>query len=140
MLDKAQSTLIREAGLKATSPRILVLLLLENSADQHLTADEIHQKLFQNGHEIALATVYRVLTQFEEAGLVIRHNFSEESSVFERNKQGHHDHMVCVETGKINEFFNDRIEELQREIADELGYELVNHNMVLFVRPKKNNF
>jgi Fur family ferric uptake transcriptional regulator len=101
-----------------------------------LSADELYQRLIQAGEEVGLATVYRVLSQFESAGLVVRHNFEEGRSVFERSSAEHHDHMVCLESGKVIEFVNERIEELQHEVADKHGYEIVSHNMVLFVRPK----
>jgi Fur family ferric uptake transcriptional regulator len=129
---------LRQAGLKATAARIRILQMLERSPDVHLSADELYQQLLSEGEEIGLATVYRVLSQFESVGLVVRHNFEEGRSVFERSSAEHHDHMVCLETGKVVEFVNERIEELQQEVADKHGYEIVSHNMVLFVRPKKN--
>ena len=137
MTKPAESQRLHQVGLKATSARIRVLQLLERSPDLHLSADELHQQLLQAGEEIGLATVYRVLSQFEAAGLVVRHNFEEGRSVFERSTADHHDHMVCLETGKVIEFVNERIEQLQHEIAAELGYDIESHNMVLFVRPKK---
>jgi len=127
---------LKEAGLKVTSPRMRVLQLLDQSSTQHLTAEEIYKTLLDNGEDIGLATVYRVLSQFEAANLVTRHNFEEGKSVFERNKGAHHDHMVCLDTGKVIEFVDEEIERLQHAIAEAHGYDLENHSMVLFVRPK----
>ena len=137
--DQAESQRLHQVGLKATAARIRILQLLERSHDRHLSADEVHHQLQQDAVEIGLATVYRVLSQFESAGLVTRHNFEEGRSVFERTTDDHHDHMVCLDTGKVIEFVDDSIEQIQRAIADEHGYEIINHNMVLFVRPKKND-
>lgn len=127
---------LKDAGLKVTSPRVRILQLLDQSNTPHMTAEEVYKSLLDNGEEIGLATVYRVLSQFEEVNLVTRHIFEEGKAVFERNKGGHHDHMVCMETGKVIEFMNEAIERLQHEVAEEHGYELVDHNMVLYVRPK----
>jgi Fur family ferric uptake transcriptional regulator len=129
---------LRDAGLKVTSPRVRILQLLEQHKNAHLTAEDIYKTLVDAGDEIGLATVYRVLSQFEEAGLVTRHNFEEGKSVFERNRGGHHDHMVCVDTGKIIEFVDEDIERLQHAIAEEHGYDLDSHSMVLFVRRKSD--
>ena len=128
---------LKEAGLKATLPRIRILQMLEDSSEKHLSAEDVFKLLMDAGEEVGLATVYRVLTQFEAAGLVIRHNFDSGHSVFELNKGDHHDHMVCLKTGKVIEFHNDEIERLQREIASEHGYELEEHSLVLYVRPKE---
>ncbi len=130
---------LRDAGLKVTSPRVQILQLLDNHSNAHMTAEEVYKTLVDAGDEIGLATVYRVLSQFEEAGLVTRHNFEEGKSVFERNRGGHHDHMVCVDTGKIIEFVDEEIERLQHAVAEAHGYELDSHSMVLFVRPKSKN-
>ena len=126
---------LREAGLKVTIPRVKVLKTLSNSEQTHLSAEDIYRALLAANEEIALATVYRVLTQFEENNLVIRHNFDGGYSVFELASNSHHDHMVCVESGKIIEFYNAAIEKLQEEIANEKGYELVNHSLTLYVKP-----
>ena len=128
---------LKEAGLRVTSPRILILQLLELSKERHLSAEEIYKSLVDAGEAIGLATVYRVLSQFESAGLVTRHHFEEGHLVFERNRGKHHDHMVCIETGEVVEFVNEDIEKLQRETAEAHGYEIVDHDLVLFVRPKK---
>ncbi len=132
-----KSAELKEAGLKATLPRIRILQMLEDSNEKHLSAEDVFKLLMDAGEEVGLATVYRVLTQFEAAGLVIRHNFDSGHSVFELNKGEHHDHMVCLKTGKVIEFHNDEIERLQREIANEHGYELEEHSLVLYVRPKE---
>ncbi|MDG1463019.1 MAG: ferric iron uptake transcriptional regulator [Gammaproteobacteria bacterium] len=130
---------LRDVGLKVTSPRVRILQLLEQSLNAHMTAEEIYKDLVAAGEEIGLATVYRVLSQFEAAGLVTRHNFEEGKSVFERNRGNHHDHMVCMETGKIIEFVNEDIERRQHEVAEAHGYDLDTHSMVLFVRPKQKS-
>jgi Fur family ferric uptake transcriptional regulator len=137
-LSKAKnSENLHQAGLKVTAARIRILQLLEQSPSRHLSADEVYKVLLDAGEEIGLATVYRVLSQFEEAGLVIRHNFEEGRSVFERSSAHHHDHMVDIESGDVVEFINDDIEKLQHAVAAKHGYEIVNHSMVLFVRPLK---
>lgn len=131
---------LRKAGLKITLPRIKILQIFEDSAMRHLSAEDIYKELLDSGEDIGVATVYRVLTQFETAGLVIRHNFEGGHSIFELNSGHHHDHMVCIETGDVVEFVNDEIEQLQRKIAQEHNYELVDHNLVLYVRrPKKDS-
>lgn len=136
MSDVRHTRNLREVGLKATAARIRVLQLLEQRPTQHLSADEVYKLLQEAGTEIGLATVYRVLSQFESAGLVIRHNFEEGRSVFERAGGDHHDHMVDLESGKVIEFVNEDIEKLQQQIARRHGYEIVSHNLVLFVRPR----
>ena len=129
---------IRKAGLKVTLPRIKVLQLLESASDSahHMSAEEVYKALLEAGEDVGLATVYRVLTQFESAGLVVRHNFEGGHSVFEIAKGDHHDHMVCMETGKIIEFCDADIEALQHKIAEKFGYEIVDHSLVLYVKPK----
>lgn len=131
---------LRKAGLKITLPRLKILEILESDATRHMSAEDIYRELLETGEEIGLATVYRVLTQFESAGLVIRHNFEGGHSVFEIDSGDHHDHMVCIETGDVIEFTNDEIEGIQQKIAKEHNFELVDHNLVLYVRPlKKDN-
>ena len=127
---------LRKAGLKVTLPRLKILEILESSANRHLSAEDIYKDLIDSGEEIGLATVYRVLTQFEGAGLVTRHNFEGGHSVFELDQGEHHDHMVCVETGDVIEFVSDDIERLQHEIAEAHGYEIEDHSLVLYVRKK----
>lgn len=129
---------LRKAGLKVTLPRLKILELLEAKGERHMSAEELYKALMDSGEDIGLATVYRVLTQFEAAGLVIRHNFEGGHSIFELDDGDHHDHMVCVETGKVIEFRDEDIERKQREIVSNHGYELVDHSLVLYVRPKKD--
>ena len=126
---------LKKAGLKVTLPRLKILEILESSDPRHLSAEDIYKELLETGEDIGLATVYRVLTQFESAHLVTRHNFEGGHSVFEMDEGKHHDHMVCVETGKVTEFVNEDIERLQREIAAKYDYELIDHNLVLYVKP-----
>jgi len=126
---------LRKAGLKVTLPRLKILEILEGNDQRHLSAEDIYKELLDAGEDIGLATVYRVLTQFESAGLVTRHNFEGGHSVFEVDEGEHHDHMVCVETGEVVEFMNDEIERLQREIARAHDFELIDHSLVLYVKP-----
>jgi len=130
---------LRKAGLKVTLPRLKILEILENDGMRHLSAEDIYRELLDLGEDIGLATVYRVLTQFEAAGLVKRHNFEGGHSVFELDDGSHHDHMVCIESGDVVEFMNDEIEQLQHDIAKSHNFELVGHNMVLYVRPLKKD-
>ena len=127
---------LKKAGLKATLPRIRILQILEDSNERHLSAEDVYKTLLGQGEEVGMATVYRVLTQFEAAGLVMRHNFDSGHSVFELDHGVHHDHMVCLKTGKVIEFKNEEIERLQKEIANSHGFELVEHSLVLYVEPK----
>jgi len=126
---------LKKAGLKVTLPRLKILEILERTQTRHLSAEDLYKELLEVGEDIGLATVYRVLTQFESAGLVTRHNFEGGHAVFELDEGKHHDHMVCVESGNVIEFTNDEIERLQHEIAEEHGFELIDHNLVLYVRP-----
>ena len=129
---------LRKAGLKVTHPRMRILELLEQVRPRHMTAEDIYRHLLEDGGEIGLATVYRVLTQFETAGLVLKHNFEGGHAVYELDRGEHHDHMVDVDTGKVIEFQSDEIEALQTRIAAEHGYEIHDHALVLYVRkPKK---
>ena len=133
-----ESNELRRVGLKVTHPRMRILELLEGIQPQHhLTAEDIYRHLLENGDEIGLAPVYRVLTQFEAAGLVIKHNFEGGHAVYEMDRGEHHDHMVDVDTGKIIEFESAEIEALQRQIAASHGYELEEHSLVLYVRKKR---
>ncbi len=129
---------LRNAGLKVTLPRLKILEIFETSSLRHLSAEDMYKELLDAGEDIGLATVYRVLTQFESAGLVTRHNFEGGHSVFELDDGGHHDHMVCVESGEVVEFVNEEIEKIQREMAAKHGFELLDHNLVLYVRPLKS--
>lgn len=132
-----ESQELRNAGLKVTHPRMRILELLESTRPRHMTAEDIYRYLLDKGEEIGLATVYRVLTQFEAAGLVLKHNFEGGHAVYELDRGGHHDHMVDVDTGKIIEFESPEIEKLQQEIAARHGFDLEEHSLVLYVRKKR---
>ena len=127
---------LRDAGLKVTAPRLKILNILESSIESHLSADDIYRQLIEAGEDVGIATVYRVLTQFETAGLVMRHNFDNGPAFYEIERGGHHDHMVDVDSGKVVEFHSAEIEELQKSIAVDNGFELVCHSLVLYVRKK----
>lgn len=128
---------LRKLGLKVTHPRMRILELLEQARPRHMTAEDIYRQLLDGGEEIGLATVYRVLTQFEAAGLVLKHNFEGGHAVYEFDRGEHHDHMVDIDTGKVIEFQSEAIEKLQREIADQHGFALEEHSLVLYVRKKR---
>lgn len=128
---------LRNVGLKVTHPRMRILELLEQAKSRHMTAEDIYRHLLDEHEEIGLATVYRVLTQFEAAGLVLKHNFEGGHAVYELDRGGHHDHMVDIDTGKIIEFESSEIEKLQAEIAAKHGYQLEEHSLVLYVRKKR---
>lgn len=128
---------IKRAGLKVTLPRLKVLEVLQNANPHHLSAEDVYKALLDTDDAVGLATVYRVLTQFEAAGIVQRHNFTDGHAVYELAPDEHHDHMVDVDTGQVIEFVNERIEKLQHEIAHEHGFELVDHALVLYVRKRK---
>lgn len=128
---------LRKAGLKVTHPRMRILALLEQLKPRHMTAEDIYRYLLDQGDEIGLATVYRVLTQFEAAGLVLKHNFEGGHAVYELDRGEHHDHMVDLESGKVIEFHSDEIEELQHRIAAEHGYTIEDHSLVLYVMKKR---
>ena len=134
-----QNQELRKAGLKITLPRVKILQILESSefGSQHMSAEDVYRALLAAGDDVGLATVYRVLTQFETAGLVTRHHFETGHSVFELAKGEHHDHMVCVSSGEVVEFTDSVIEQRQRQIASEHGFELIDHSLVLYVRKKK---
>ena len=128
----AESQELKDAGLKITLPRIKILQILESSDVHHLSAEDVYKQLIQNEEEIGLATVYRVLTQFEEAGLVVRHHFEGGHSVFELATEEHHDHVVCVKCGRVEEFIDDEIEARQAAIAKRLGFELTDHKLNMY--------
>ncbi len=130
---------LRKAGLKVTLPRVKILQILEGSQGLHMSAEDVYKALLEAEEDVGLATVYRVLTQFEGAGLVVRHNFDSGHSVFELARGEHHDHMVCMESGDIIEFMDEEIERRQKEIAEKHGYEIVDHNLVLYVKPKEKS-
>lgn len=122
---------LKKAGLKATLPRIKILEILENTEMRHLSAEDVYDALRDSGEEVGLATVYRVLTQFESAGLVFRHNFEGGHSVFELNEGHHHDHILCIKCGRVDEFFDETIEQRQRDIAKKHGYVMTDHSLTI---------
>ena len=128
---------LKKLGLKVTHPRIRILEVLGREGVQHLSAEDLYRQLIKNGDDIGLATVYRVLTQFEAAGLVEKHNFEGGQAVYELDRGKHHDHMVCVESGKVIEFTSPEMELLQKQNAAQHGYEIEDHSLVMYVRPKK---
>lgn len=123
---------LKQAGLKTTLPRLRVLSILENSKIRHLSAEDVYKELLNEEDSVGLATVYRVLTQFEDAGLVIRHHFEGERSVFELNDEEHHDHMICAQCGRVTEFFDQQIESLQEKVAEEHGFSIQDHSLTLY--------
>ncbi len=133
----SDNTELRKAGLKVTLPRLKILNILETTEIHHMSAEDVYKALLEAGDDVGLATVYRVLTQFESAGLVQRHNFEGGHSVFELAKDDHHDHMVCTKSGEVIEFVDPVIEKRQHEIAAEHGFEIVDHSLILYVKPKK---
>ena len=137
MADENQE--LRKVGLKVTLPRIKILQMLESAEQHHMSAEDVYKALMEQGDDVGLATVYRVLTQFESAGLVVRHNFDGGHSVFEVVRGEHHDHMVDIDSGKVIEFHNEEIEILQKKIAAEHGYQLTGHSLVLYVKPLKKS-
>ena len=133
---------LKSIGLKATLPRLKILNLFENSDQRHLTAEDVYKILLNEGMEIGLATIYRVLTQFEQAGLLIRHHFESGKAVFELNEGGHHDHLVCIQCGQVEEFFDAEIERRQAKIAKDRGFAIHEHSLQLYadcVRPNCPN-
>lgn len=123
---------LRQAGLKVTAPRVKILKILENANERHLSAEEIYKTLSESESDVSLATVYRVLTQFHEAGLVARHNFENDHCVFELNHGQHHDHLVCVRCGLVDEFMDPVIENRQHEVAAKAGFVLTDHSHYLY--------
>jgi Fur family transcriptional regulator, ferric uptake regulator len=123
---------LRKAGLKVTLPRLKILEILESSKTRHLSAEHIYRTLLESNEDIGLATVYRVLTQFEAAGLVTRHHFEDGMAVFELNQGSHHDHIVCLDCGRVEEFMDAGIEERQTAVATRLGYDIQDHSLILY--------
>ncbi len=123
---------LKNVGLKATLPRLKVLALFENSQQRHLSADDVYRVLLTSGEDVGLATVYRVLTQFEQAGLLVRHHFESDKAVFELNQGGHHDHIVCMQCGHVEEFCDDEIEARQRQVASERGFSIREHSLHIY--------
>jgi Fur family ferric uptake transcriptional regulator len=124
---------LKNAGLKATLPRLKVLSLFENSKARHLSAEDVYKIMLNSGEDVGLATVYRVLMQFEQAGLLIRHHFESGKAVFELDNGGHHDHIVCVKCGRVEEFYDAEIEKRQQEAAESLGFEIQDHSLTIYV-------
>ena len=127
---------LRRVGLKVTHPRMRILQIFEEDGVRHLTAEDVYKKLLAHQEDIGLATVYRVLTQFEAAGILVKHNFEGGQAVYELDRGQHHDHMIDVDSGKVIEFVSEEIERLQHEIAARHGYVIEDHSLVLYVRPK----
>jgi len=123
---------IKKAGLKVTLPRLKILEILEHNEQRHVAAEDVYKVLLANGEDIGLATVYRVLTQFEAAGLVERHHFEGGHAVFELNRDGHHDHIVCVQCGHVEEFMDEIIEKCQSKIAEEKGFKIHDHSLIIY--------
>ena len=123
---------LKKTGLKATLPRIKILDIFQNSKERHLSAEDIYKLMINTSEEIGLATIYRVLTQFEQAGILIRHHFESDKAVFELNEKSHHDHIVCLQCGHVEEFRNDDIEKLQVEVADNLGFKIIEHSLYIY--------
>src|SRR5579871_2018617 len=128
---------LRKAGLKVTHPRMRILQVFEEGGVRHLTAEDVYKKLLAHQEDIGLATVYRVLTQFEAAGILSKHNFEGGQAVYELDRGKHHDHMIDIDSGKVIEFVSEEIERMQHEIAARHGYEIQDHSLVLYVRPIK---
>jgi Fur family ferric uptake transcriptional regulator len=128
----AESQELRNAGLKVTLPRVKILEILERSNARHISAEDMYKALLESGEDIGLATVYRVLTQFEAAGLVTRHHFEGGHSVFELNQGAHHDHILCVKCGRVDEFVDSEIEARQKKIASAKGYEMTDHSLYIY--------
>ncbi|MES2182254.1 MAG: ferric iron uptake transcriptional regulator [Pseudomonadota bacterium] len=123
---------LKNAGLKATLPRLKVLSLFENSKERHLSAEDIYKVMINSGEDVGLATVYRVLTQFEQAGLLIRHHFESGKAVFELNGGNHHDHIVCIKCGRVEEFYDEEIEKRQQKAAESLGFKMQDHSLTIY--------
>lgn len=132
MEQQVTSNDLKQAGLKATHPRIKILEMMEVADDRHLSAEDIYKALLESGEDVGLATVYRVLTQFEDAGLVTRHHFEGGTSVFELNQGEHHDHILCVKCGKVEEFIDEVIEQRQRKIAEDAGFSMTDHALYIY--------
>ena len=130
---------LKTTGLKATAPRLKILNLFEHSKVRHLSAEDVYRLLLNEGLDIGLATVYRVLTQFEQAGLLTRHHFESGKAVFELNQGHHHDHLVCINCGRVEEFFDAEIERRQTQIAAERGFEIREHALYLYAECVKKN-
>ena len=139
MTPLSHSSDLTNIGLKATLPRLKILDLFEQSDKRHLSAEEVYRLLSDEGQDIGLATVYRVLTQFEQAGLLIRHHFDSDKAVFELNQGDHHDHLVCLQCGKVEEFYDSEIEKRQTRIAKERGFAIRDHSLQIYADCIKEN-
>jgi Fur family ferric uptake transcriptional regulator len=128
---KVGNSELKKAGLKATQPRLRVMQMLQHSGERHMSAEAIYKALLETGEDVGMATVYRVLTQFEQAGLVNRHHF-EGHSVFELNEGKHHDHILCTRCGRVDEFIDETIERRQHEIAESAGYQMTGHALYIY--------
>ena len=130
---------LKNAGLKATVPRLKIIGIFESSKVRHLTAEDVYRKLLAEGPDIGLATVYRVLTQFEQAGLLMRHHFEAGKAVYELNEGGHHDHLVCLQCGRVEEFYDSEIEKRQNKVAKDRGFVIRDHQLHLYAECIKPN-
>jgi Fur family transcriptional regulator, ferric uptake regulator len=131
-MEKSQPGNLKNAGLKSTLPRLKILGLFESGQERHMSAEDIYKHLLSTGDDVGLATVYRVLTQFEQAGLLVRHNFEGGKSVFELNQGKHHDHIVCMQCGHVEEFYDAAIEARQKKISAQLGFEIHDHSLSIY--------
>ena len=129
---------LKNVGLKATLPRLKVLSLFEKSKERHMSAEDVYKILLSTGDDVSLATVYRVLTQFEQAGLLVRHHFESGKAVFELNHGEHHDHIVCMQCGRVEEFCDENIEILQHKAAEERGFKINEHSLYIYADCTKN--
>jgi Fur family ferric uptake transcriptional regulator len=123
---------LKSMGLKITAPRMKILQLFEESEESHLTAEDVYRLLLAESTDVGLATVYRVLTQFEQAGLLVRHRFDDDKAVYELNKGGHHDHLLCIQCGRVEEFYDAEIERRQKKIAADRGFKIQDHSLYLY--------
>ena len=130
---------LKRAGLKATVPRLKILEILETSDTHHLSAEDVYRELLDSSDDVGLATIYRVLTQFESAGLVTRHHFESGHAVFELERGHHHDHIVCTQCGKVEEFYDQTIEDRQKSVVGKMGYEIQDHSLVIYGDCRKSN-
>ena len=123
---------LKKTGLKATLPRLKIMDIFEHSKQKHLSAEDIYKLMINSNEEIGLATIYRVLTQFEQVGLLIRHHFEGGKAVYELNEKSHHDHIVCLQCGHVTEFVNEEIEKLQTKVAEEHGFKIIEHSLIIY--------
>jgi Fur family ferric uptake transcriptional regulator len=123
---------LKSMGLKVTAPRMKILQLFEESDESHLTAEDVYRLLLADNTDVGLATVYRVLTQFEQAGLLVRHRFDDDKAVYELNRGGHHDHLLCIQCGRVEEFYDPEIERRQKKIAADRGFKIQEHSLYLY--------